>query len=102
MGRAGQRLSVGSVGRAAENLRRSRGGTSKGGQAKTDKAKPEKAKPSKAKKDETNVACGECERWCFLQETPFGSVEEATGKDFRCRICGRMEEVCGSMEEMKT
>ncbi|KAM7296096.1 uncharacterized protein ISCGN_021292 [Ixodes scapularis] len=63
--------------------------------------KPDKAKPDRAKPDVPNVACGKCERWCFLMETPFGSVEEAADKEYQCRICVNADEVKGMLEMMR-
>ncbi|CAN7947879.1 unnamed protein product [Ixodes pacificus] len=63
--------------------------------------KPDKAKPDKAKPDVPNVACGSCERWCFLMETPFGSVEEAADKEYQCRICVNADEMKGTLERMR-
>ncbi|CAN7974835.1 unnamed protein product [Ixodes persulcatus] len=63
--------------------------------------KPDKAKPDKAKPDVPNVACGNCERWCFLMETPFGSVEEAADKEYQCRICVNADEMKGMLEIMR-
>ncbi|KAM7311497.1 uncharacterized protein ISCGN_008404 [Ixodes scapularis] len=58
-------------------------------------------KPDGAKPDVPNVACGKCERWCFLMETPFGSVEEAADKEYQCRICVNADEVKGMLEMMR-
>ncbi|KAG0429148.1 hypothetical protein HPB47_023919 [Ixodes persulcatus] len=55
----------------------------------------EKATPDKAKPDVPNVACGSCEQWCFLTETPYASVEEAAGKEYQCRICVNANEMKG-------
>lgn len=32
-------------------------------------------------------------RWCWLEETPFRTLEKAAGKAFRCRSCARISDV---------
>ncbi|KAG0444340.1 hypothetical protein HPB47_013907 [Ixodes persulcatus] len=45
-----------------------------------------------------DVECGGCARWCFLEETSFASIEEAKDKEFRCRMCEKVDAVCGMLE----
>lgn len=63
--------------------------------------KQDKAKLDKAKLDGPNVAQGSCERWCFLTETPFASMEEAADKEYQCRICVNANEMKGMLEMMR-
>ncbi|CAN7950139.1 unnamed protein product [Ixodes pacificus] len=48
-----------------------------------------------------NVECGGCGRWCFLEETPFSSIEEATDREYLCRICAKIEGVTEALQEMR-
>lgn len=66
-----------------------------------EQAKWEKAKSDKAKPDEPNMACNTCEKWCFLRETLFSSVEEATEKEYRCQICANVDGVKGALEQIR-
>ncbi|KAM7307756.1 hypothetical protein ISCGN_011392 [Ixodes scapularis] len=45
-----------------------------------------------------DVECGGCARWGFLEETPFASIEEAKDKEFRCRMCEKVDAVSGMLE----
>ncbi|KAG0436390.1 hypothetical protein HPB47_017971 [Ixodes persulcatus] len=48
-----------------------------------------------------NVECGGCGRWCFLEETPFSSIEEATDREYLCRICVKIEGVSEALQKMR-
>lgn len=48
-----------------------------------------------------NVECGGCGRWCFLEETPFSSIEEATDREYLCRICVKIEGLTEALQEMR-
>ncbi|XP_077501564.1 uncharacterized protein LOC144112638 [Amblyomma americanum] len=45
----------------------------------------------KVKEDEDGelVQCQECDRWCYLDETGFGSLAEADEASFVCKMCKR-------------
>ncbi|KAG0422257.1 hypothetical protein HPB47_001917, partial [Ixodes persulcatus] len=44
------------------------------------------------------VQCEGCGRWCYLEETGFGSLEEAKGMSFECRLCVKLQQVTGEWE----
>lgn len=46
---------------------------------------------------ETMVSCGECERWCWLEETPFETGTEAEGQAFTCKSCRRTDAIVAQL-----
>ena len=52
----------------------------------------------KGKEGDELVACGECRRWVYLDETEFESLAEAEKGSLVCRICERLEESLKLME----
>ncbi|CAN8011006.1 unnamed protein product [Ixodes pacificus] len=50
------------------------------------------SRKGKIKGDLNMVECGECKRWCYLEETDFESVAEAEKGTFACRLCEKIEE----------
>lgn len=44
------------------------------------------------------VQCEGCGRWCYLEETGFGSLEQAAGMSFECRLCVKLKQVTGEWE----
>ncbi|KAM7293382.1 hypothetical protein ISCGN_026512 [Ixodes scapularis] len=44
------------------------------------------------------VQCEGCGRWCYLEETGFGSLEEAAGMSFECRLFVKLQQVTGECE----
>ncbi|KAG0426490.1 hypothetical protein HPB47_026400, partial [Ixodes persulcatus] len=39
-----------------------------------------------------------CGRWCYLEETGFGSLEKAAGMSFECQLCVKLKQVTGEWE----
>ncbi|KAM7310286.1 hypothetical protein ISCGN_007199 [Ixodes scapularis] len=44
------------------------------------------------------VQCEGCGRWCYLEETGFGSLEVAAEVSFECRLCVKLQQVTGEWE----
>ncbi|KAM7303260.1 hypothetical protein ISCGN_013233 [Ixodes scapularis] len=45
------------------------------------------------------VQCEGCGRWCYLEETGFGSLEAAAAvMSFECRLCVKLEQVTGEWD----
>ncbi|KAL1439345.1 hypothetical protein MTO96_010362 [Rhipicephalus appendiculatus] len=51
------------------------------------------------------VQCGECKRWCYLDETAFASLADAEKASFVCKLCEGLKVAVqlieASIEELK-
>ncbi|KAL1471355.1 hypothetical protein MTO96_039986 [Rhipicephalus appendiculatus] len=57
------------------------------------------AKQARKTTDESElVQCGECKRWCYLDETAFTSLADAEKASFVCRLCEALKAAVQRME----
>ncbi|KAG0419478.1 hypothetical protein HPB47_004094 [Ixodes persulcatus] len=55
-------------------------------------------KGRKIKRDLNMVECGECKRWCYLEETDFESVRDVERSTLAFYLCEKIEEVFRKLE----
>ncbi|KAL1477552.1 hypothetical protein MTO96_035658 [Rhipicephalus appendiculatus] len=44
------------------------------------------------------MQCGECKRWCYLDETAFASLADAEKASFVCKLCEGLKAALQCME----